>query len=194
MRHVHARGFSLTELMVGIGIMATILAISIPAYTRYRANAQLKANVDQVARALREAHSTATQLADGAVVDRNLVTNVPGGADRFTVYTFRGGIPSQATSGSALYYDDPHYVVVSTSASSTLNWHHPFGQPISPTIHAPTNVPIGAAVSVGSNTLYFQQDGSLYGNQARTLTFTNGDAAYTIHVSPQGTVTVDSPG
>jgi prepilin-type N-terminal cleavage/methylation domain-containing protein len=53
------RGFTLTELMIVITIMGVLLAVSVPALSRYYSNWRLNGAASQMAMSLRAARSTA---------------------------------------------------------------------------------------------------------------------------------------
>ncbi|MFH1755404.1 MAG: GspH/FimT family pseudopilin [Candidatus Latescibacterota bacterium] len=58
-KKIHNRGFTLIELMISIGILTVMVALSVPAFGRYLQTWRLNGETDQMAGMLRSARSAA---------------------------------------------------------------------------------------------------------------------------------------
>lgn len=181
------RGYSLVELTVVLSIAAVILAVSVPVYTRYQANAQLKSQVDLVVSAIHQARASATQFADGVNYSDNPHPSQP--ASTYTVYAVKQGkLNGTLTQGTASLASVGMAVFTNGSSTQGFNPNGAIQTPVQP-----TTVALGAT-SVLQLTdsqqhmeiLSFDGDGTLdasaflNGSTTTVLTFQNAYQTYQI--------------
>ena len=62
MRRWHLRGFTLIELMIGVAILAILLALGLPAFTQMLQNSRLRATAEAFTAGLQRARAEAVKL------------------------------------------------------------------------------------------------------------------------------------
>lgn len=170
-------GFSLIELMVVLTIATVILAVGIPQYVRNNRRQQVKAAADQLGAAIRLAHTSAQQNADGAQFTGTLPTT-PTETGQYELYLVRQGTVVSAPVARG----DTGLALAGTLVQQSYSQASPMqsSQPV-----------LGAVLVVQGQPLAFGQDGSLVPapSSPMTIVLANGYATYQLSVSSLGGVT-----